>query len=170
MGEKREPTLTSVKEIRVKDKAMAIEKPLFMKILSRTDIKVRLSVPTKKKRCFLNFQNRHKAEFKVKDDNGKDWVFCCSIRKKKGYRKPVLSKGWLPFVRCWKLEIGDGVRVYRMMDKDGKEYYRIEVIKRRDSPFVRNHDAEEPSALAVASYGDVEEEAYEVGGEFLMNA
>lgn len=66
--------------------------------------------------------------------------------------------------------MGDGVRVYRMMDKDGKEYYRIEVIKRRDPPLVRNHDAEEPWALAVASYGDVEEEAYGVGGEFLMNA
>ncbi|KAH1040551.1 hypothetical protein J1N35_042294 [Gossypium stocksii] len=148
---------------------MAKEKQLLMKRLSRTDIKVRLSIPTKKNRCFLNFRNGHKVEFKVKDDNGKDWVFCCSIRKKKGYRKPVLSKGWLPFVRCWKLEIGDEVRVYRKMGRYRKGYYRIEVIKRRDSPLVQNHDAEEPSALAVASNGDVEEEATVASNSSTLN-
>ncbi|MBA0666872.1 hypothetical protein Goklo_003232 [Gossypium klotzschianum] len=53
-------------------------------------------------------------------------------RRKKDYPKPVLSKGWLPFLQRWKPAIGDTVM---------------------------NHDAEEPSALAVASYTDVEEEA-----------
>ncbi|MBA0873062.1 hypothetical protein Goshw_026166 [Gossypium schwendimanii] len=75
-------------------------------------------------------------------DHGKVWLFCCSIRRKKDYPKPVLSKGWLPFLQRWKPAIGDIVMVCRKMDKD-----------------VQNYDAEEPSALAVASYTDIEEEA-----------
>ncbi|MBA0782199.1 hypothetical protein Gotri_003058 [Gossypium trilobum] len=36
---------------------------------------------------------------------------------------------------------------------------RIGMIRGECLPLVQNHDAEEPSALAVASYTDVEEEA-----------
>ncbi|KAB2088213.1 hypothetical protein ERO13_A04G130606v2 [Gossypium hirsutum] len=82
-------------------------------------------------------------------DHGKVRLFCCSIRWKKDYPKPVLGKGWLPVVQRWKLAIGDTVMGYK----------RIGVIRGECLPLVQNHDAEEPSALAVASYTDVEEEA-----------
>ncbi|TYJ40830.1 hypothetical protein E1A91_A04G168600v1 [Gossypium mustelinum] len=122
---------------------MAIEKPVFIKRLTKTDIEKRLSVPSKKKRCFLNFHGRHKVDVKVKDDNAKDWLFGCSIRREKdAYPKPVLSKGWLQFVRCWKLAIGDIVIVNRVMEKDGKENYRIKVIRTGVLPLVQNHDAD----------------------------
>ncbi|TYH78276.1 hypothetical protein ES332_D04G214900v1 [Gossypium tomentosum] len=82
-------------------------------------------------------------------DHGKVWLFCCSIRRKKDYPKPVLSKGWLPFLQRWKPAIGDTVMGHN----------RIGMIRGECLPLVQNHDAEEPSALAVASYTDVEEEA-----------
>lgn len=127
---------------------MAKEEQLFIKNLTKTDIEKRLSVPSKKKRCFLNFRGQHKVEFKVTDDNGKDWLFSCSIRSKKaGYPKPVLSKGWIQFVRCWKLAIDDTVIVNRMMEKDGKGSYRIKVIRRGVLPLVRNHDADRAIAF-----------------------
>ncbi|XVF00600.1 hypothetical protein REPUB_Repub04eG0014600 [Reevesia pubescens] len=138
---------------------------IFSKILTKTDIEKRLSVPTVKKQCFLNFRDQHKAEFKVVDKNGEVWTFVCSTRKKKGdYPKPVLSKGWLQFVRCWKLAIGDEVIIYRNQDKAGKAkgYYMIEVIKRATqrswvvSPSAQKHDADR--TMAVASCSNVEEE------------
>ncbi|XWS62434.1 hypothetical protein CRYUN_Cryun06bG0010500 [Craigia yunnanensis] len=134
----------------------------FKKILTKTDIEKRLSVPTVNKKCFLNFRGQHKVEFKVKDKNSKVWSFGCSTRKNKGYPKPVLSKGWLQFVRCWKLAIDDGVILYRKQDEAGKWPYRIEVIKRATqrssvlSPLVQNHDADR--TMAIASYSNVEEE------------
>ncbi|MFQ6661309.1 hypothetical protein Gotur_029512 [Gossypium turneri] len=122
---------------------MAIEKLQFSKILTKTDIGKRLSVPSKKKRCFLNFDGRHQVDVKVKDDNGKDWLFGCSIRRgRDNYPKPVLSKGWLQFVRCWKLAVGDTVIVNWVMEKDGKGNYRIKVIRRGVLPLVQNRDAD----------------------------
>ncbi|KAH1040552.1 hypothetical protein J1N35_042295 [Gossypium stocksii] len=132
---------------------MAIEKLIFIKKLTKTDIEKRLSVPSKKKRCFLNFHGRHKVAVTVKDDNAKDWLFGCSIRREKdAYPKPVLSKGWLQFVRCWKLAIGDTVIVKRVMEKDGKGNYRIKVIRTGVLPLVQNHDA----GRAIASNSSTE--------------
>ncbi|KAJ6881461.1 hypothetical protein NC651_028137 [Populus alba x Populus x berolinensis] len=36
------------------------------------------------------------------DDKGHVWTFKCSVRKKGQYPKPVLAKGWLPFVASQK--------------------------------------------------------------------
>ncbi|XWS55294.1 hypothetical protein CRYUN_Cryun10bG0162900 [Craigia yunnanensis] len=135
---------------------------LFLKSLTKTDIQKRLSVPTEKKTCFLNFRGRHKVKFKVIDENGKVWIFVCSTRKQGDYPKPVLTKGWLQFARWWKLVVGDEVILYRIQDKDDKAkgHYGIEVIKRASprswvpSPPVQNHDPDR--TMGVASY--VEEE------------
>ncbi|XVE85185.1 hypothetical protein DITRI_Ditri17bG0071400 [Diplodiscus trichospermus] len=130
---------------------------LCFKILKKTDIEKRLSVPTVKKQCFLNFRGQHKVEFKVRDKNGKVWPFVCSTRKKKGYPKPVLSKGWLQFVRHWRLAIGDQVIFYRNQGE-----YRIEVIQRENgqssvvSPRAWNQDADR--TMSIASYNKDEEE------------
>ncbi|KAG8500194.1 hypothetical protein CXB51_003726 [Gossypium anomalum] len=105
---------------------MAIEKELFRKRLTKTDAEKRLSIPSRKKKCFLNFRGEHMAEFKVKDKHGKDWTFNCSKRKK-DYPKPVLTRGWLQFVQGWNLAVGDEVKVYGKMEEAGEEHYRIEV-------------------------------------------
>ncbi|GMJ08254.1 hypothetical protein HRI_004494600 [Hibiscus trionum] len=136
---------------------MAIEE-LFEKTLTKTDTTKRLSVPTKKKTCFLDFGGRHSMAFKAMDSNGTVWPFGCSKRKKKEYPKPVLSKGWLQFVRYWKLKIGDKVIFYRQtMDKAGNGNYIIKVIRREPLPLPRNRDADK--TMAVASYRDNEDEA-----------
>ncbi|OMO75180.1 hypothetical protein CCACVL1_16277 [Corchorus capsularis] len=129
----------------------------FSKILTKTDIRKRLSVRTKKKECFLNFGDKYKVEFKVIDQKGIVWPFECSKREKGKYPKPVLSKGWLAFVREWQLAVGDEVIFHEELDKAGQCFYRIQVIKTttNQSP-VPNHDAFEPTG--VASSGDLEED------------
>ncbi|KAK8613784.1 hypothetical protein V6N13_101540 [Hibiscus sabdariffa] len=137
---------------------MAIQVVLF-KTLTQTDIEKRLSVPTKKKMCFLDFGGQHNVGFKAMDRNGKLWQFSCSRRKTRGYPKPVLSRGWLPFVRCWKLEIGDKVIFYRQgMDRAGKGDYLIDVIRREPLPptLIQNHDADK--VMEIASYTNDEGE------------
>ncbi|MBA0872877.1 hypothetical protein Goshw_022504 [Gossypium schwendimanii] len=131
---------------------MAIEKLLFIKRLTKTDIEKRLSVPPKKKRCFLNFHGRHRVEVKVKDDNGKNWLFGFFMRKNDNYPKPVLTTGWRQFVQCWKLAVGDTVIVNWMMEKDGKRNYRIKVIRTGVLPLVQNRDADR----AIASNSNTE--------------
>ncbi|TYH78278.1 hypothetical protein ES332_D04G215100v1 [Gossypium tomentosum] len=111
---------------------MAIEKELFKKRLTKTDVEKRLSIPSRNKKCFLNFRGKHMAEFKVKDKHGKEWKFNCSTRKK-DYPKPVLTSGWLLFVQWWNLAVGDEVKVYGKMDQAGEEHYRIEVAVATDS-------------------------------------
>ncbi|KAL4348016.1 hypothetical protein GQ457_17G001610 [Hibiscus cannabinus] len=132
---------------------------VFVKTLTQTDITKRLSVPTKKKICFLDFGGQHNVGFKAMDSKGKVWPFSCSKRKAKGYPKPVLSKGWLPFVRCWELEIGDKVILYRQtMDRAGMGDYLIDVIRKEPLPLtlIQNHDTDK--VMAIASYMDDEGE------------
>ncbi|KAJ6748803.1 hypothetical protein OIU79_029815 [Salix purpurea] len=87
------------------------------KILSKTDTSKALSLPTKFFKYSLpSFNGGHAVSFKAKDESGFDWTFKCSTRKnfkcstrKKGHPKPVLSKGWLAFVRNKKLKVGDKI-------------------------------------------------------------
>ncbi|EOX97143.1 Uncharacterized protein TCM_006242 [Theobroma cacao] len=121
---------------------------VLSKVLTKTDVQKRLSVRTVNKKCFLDFGNKHKVEFKVEDKNGDVWPFVCSTRKGQDYPKPVLSKGWLRFVRRWKLAIGDRVVLHEIQGKAGTGLYRIEVIKRAKqspgvlSPSILNHDGD----------------------------
>ncbi|XVF45878.1 hypothetical protein PTKIN_Ptkin02bG0242800 [Pterospermum kingtungense] len=125
---------------------------VFSKTLTKTDVEKRLSVPSAKKQCFLEFRGQHKKEFKVVDTRGKVWAFGCSIRKKKQYPKPVLSKGWLQFVRWWGLQIDDEVKLHRMQDKAGKGQYVIEAIKRA------SQRSSVDKTMAEGGYSNVEEE------------
>ncbi|XVF45886.1 hypothetical protein PTKIN_Ptkin02bG0243700 [Pterospermum kingtungense] len=125
---------------------------VFSKILTKTDVEKRLSVPSAKEQCFLEFRGQHKKEFKVVDKKGKVWAFGCSIRKKKEYPKPVLSKGWLQFVRSWELQIDDEVKLHRMQDKAGKGQYVIEVIK------TATQRSSVDKTMAVGGYSKFEEE------------
>ncbi|EOX97144.1 Uncharacterized protein TCM_006243 [Theobroma cacao] len=87
---------------------------------------------------------------------------------KQGHPKQVLSQGWLPFVRRWKLAIGDRVLLHKIQDKAGKGLYRIEVIERAKqspgvlSPSILNHDGDstmrnfgkEPAGSTVTSHSN----------------
>ncbi|WRX14591.1 B3 DNA binding domain - like 10 [Theobroma cacao] len=140
---------------------------VFSKLLTETDVEKRLSAPTQNKKCFLDFGNQHQVLLKVVDENDKVWRFVCSIRKQ-GHPKQVLSQGWLPFVRRWKLAIGDRVLLHKIQDKAGKGLYRIEVIERAKqspgvlSPSILNHDGDstmrnfgkEPTGSTVTSHSN----------------
>ncbi|KAJ6376088.1 hypothetical protein OIU77_000959 [Salix suchowensis] len=83
----------------------------FSKILSKTDTSKALSVPTKYLRYLPSFKGGHAVSFQAMDESGFVWTFKCSTRKE-GHPKPVLSKGWLAFVRNKKLKVGDKIKFY----------------------------------------------------------
>ena len=102
----------------------------FSKILSPTDICKRLSVPTKSLKSLPSFGGGHDVDFQAVDDKGHVWPFKCSVRKKGRYPKPVLAKGWLPFVASKNLKAGDKVRFYREKNKStAKRVYKVQVAK-----------------------------------------
>ncbi|KAJ6672840.1 hypothetical protein OIU85_014113 [Salix viminalis] len=80
------------------------------KILSKTDTSKALSVPTKYLKSLPSFKGGHAVSFQAMDEStGFVWTFQCSTRKK-GHPKPVLSRGWLAFVRSKKLKVGDKIK------------------------------------------------------------
>ncbi|GLT25314.1 hypothetical protein SLA2020_004490 [Shorea laevis] len=101
---------------------------IFAKCLSKTDVRKRLSVPSKSLKYFPLSGEHHPVDFKVKDENGRVWTFRCYTRKKK-HLKPVLTKGWREFVCTQKLEIGDKVEFCRDGEEGTGAGYRIKVQK-----------------------------------------
>ncbi|XP_038683069.1 B3 domain-containing protein Os02g0764100-like [Tripterygium wilfordii] len=106
---------------------------LFEKILTPTDITKRLSIPS---RCLADFasseldQEAYAVELKVKDhETGYAHSFYCTTRKR-GYKKPVFSKGWIKFVRQRNLRIGDKVVFLREEDGAGGVVFKIGAKRR----------------------------------------
>ncbi|KAJ6376087.1 hypothetical protein OIU77_000958 [Salix suchowensis] len=81
----------------------------FSKILGKTDTSKTLSVPTTYLKYLPSFKGGHAVSFQAMDEGGFVWSFQCSTRRK-GHPKPVLSKGWLAFVRNKKLKVGDKIK------------------------------------------------------------
>jgi len=65
----------------------------FSKILSKTDIKKRLTVPIKFLKSLPSFDGGHAVKFEARDEGGEIWAFQCSVRRR-GHPKPVLTRGW----------------------------------------------------------------------------
>lgn len=111
---------------------------ILSKTLSETDVKKRCAVPMKyfKRKRFPKLQGDDKVDFVVKDESGQDHTLCCSKRKlgndpnQPKHPKPVLIKGWIPFVRKKKLRAGDTVIIYEEQDEGGSMQRRIKVEKR----------------------------------------
>ncbi|XP_011003894.1 PREDICTED: B3 domain-containing transcription factor NGA4-like [Populus euphratica] len=83
---------------------------VFSKILRETDTKKRLSVPIRFLRSLPPFKlGSHAVTFDATDEKGKAWTFQCSTRKRGQYPKPVLTRGWVAFVKSKKLQVGDKV-------------------------------------------------------------
>ncbi|KAF5732111.1 hypothetical protein HS088_TW18G00800 [Tripterygium wilfordii] len=100
----------------------------FEKLLTSTDVDKRLSVPT---RCLPYFEGliegSHAVDLKVEDEKGQLMTFCCTTRKK-GYKKPVFTRGWSEYVRRKKLKVGDKI-IFRQSE-DGGSVYKIEAQRR----------------------------------------
>ncbi|GLT85807.1 hypothetical protein SLE2022_039830 [Rubroshorea leprosula] len=97
---------------------------LFKKPLKPTDITKRLAIGSKSLEFFPHFHGGHTVNLKIRFE-GRKWSMVCSPRKQ-GYKKPVFSNGWIPFVRRNQLDVGDVVTLYREEDGAGF-WYRIEV-------------------------------------------
>ncbi|GKV32216.1 hypothetical protein SLEP1_g40833 [Rubroshorea leprosula] len=97
---------------------------LFKKPLKPTDITKRLAIRTKSLESLPHFNGGHAVRLKVLYE-GRGWPMVCSTRKQ-GHKKPVLSNGWIPFVRENHLKVGDVVTLYKEGDEAGLQY-RIEV-------------------------------------------
>lgn len=83
---------------------------LCSKILTTTDVTVRLSFPTATMREHFRLEEGAQSlDFQVRDNNRKVWKFRLYTRKNDGHPKPVLTKGWLDFVKCKELKVGDKV-------------------------------------------------------------
>ncbi|KAG6753674.1 hypothetical protein POTOM_041671 [Populus tomentosa] len=88
----------------------------FTKILSKTDVQKRLSVPTEYLSSLPSFNGDRAVELQAMDEGGCVWAFKCSTRRKR-HPKPVLTRGWLAFVACKNLEAGDKVAFYKLKNK-----------------------------------------------------
>ncbi|XVE67446.1 hypothetical protein DITRI_Ditri08aG0161600 [Diplodiscus trichospermus] len=104
---------------------------IVVKILKQTDVKKRLTIPSKSLDCFPPLKGKHTVDFHVVDESGRVWKFRIYTRKKNTnpYAKPVLTKGWREFVCSKELEVGDRVAFYIEEQKAGVFKYRVKVEK-----------------------------------------
>ncbi|EXB29016.1 hypothetical protein L484_018433 [Morus notabilis] len=104
---------------------------IFQKSLKKTDVASRLSFPSKSIKNLPGFEGRNVVHLRVMDKRGSPWRFSCYIRKKGGFRKPVLSGDWHRFVVSKGLSIGDEVRLFKEIDQatGALLHYRVEVTK-----------------------------------------
>ncbi|KAJ6868115.1 hypothetical protein NC651_033227 [Populus alba x Populus x berolinensis] len=90
----------------------------FSKILRKTDTKKRLSVPIRFLRSLPPFKpGSHAVTFEATDEKSQAWTFQCSIRKRGQYPKPVLTRGWVAFVKSKNLQVGDKVRFIKRRNR-----------------------------------------------------
>ncbi|GLT85818.1 hypothetical protein SLE2022_039930 [Rubroshorea leprosula] len=106
---------------------------LFQKPLKPTDITKRLAIRSKSLEFFPNFNGAHTVQLNIWYED-RVWPMVCSTRKRR-YKKPVFSNGWIPFVRRNHLDVGDVVTLYREEGEAGF-WYRIEVDRATRAPSV----------------------------------
>jgi hypothetical protein len=101
----------------------------FSKILSKTDIKKRLTVPIKFLKSLPSFDGGHAVKFEARDEGGEAWAFQCSVRRR-GHPKPVLTWGWKEFINSKKLKTGDKVSFIKCKNRaTAKTSYRVRAEK-----------------------------------------
>ncbi|KAI5561835.1 hypothetical protein BDE02_15G013300 [Populus trichocarpa] len=99
----------------------------FSKVLRKTDIKKRLSVPTGFLSSLPSFNGGgHAIDFQAVDGSGHVWTFRCSIRRN-GHPKPVISKGWLAYVHSKSLKVGDKVQFLKEKNDAGAKMHAYEI-------------------------------------------
>ncbi|XWS62429.1 hypothetical protein CRYUN_Cryun06bG0010000 [Craigia yunnanensis] len=136
---------------------------LFSKSLTATDCLKRLSIPKRVLTSLPVFHGGHAVELQVRYET-MEWSLVCTIRKK-GYKKPVLSKGWRKFVLANNLNVGDELTLHKEEDESGLLHYRVEVKRATrpsralsQSPPAPEHDLDESHETTSArSCRNVEE-------------
>lgn len=103
---------------------------VFEKIAKPTDVRVRFSFPTSSLMFLPRFEEgAHAMDFTVMDNSGHVWNFRCSTRRN-GYKKPVLSAGWLRFVHHYDVSVNDKIVLFWEPGNVTGVHYKIE-IKRK---------------------------------------
>ncbi|MFQ6648850.1 hypothetical protein Gotur_020731 [Gossypium turneri] len=104
----------------------AQSKHVFSKILTVTDIKKRLAVPSAIQHSLPPFNGGHTVTFQFLYGT-RPWPIRYTIRRK-GYKKPVFSgKLWKNFVIYDDLNVGDRFILYIGQGEDGSSYYGVKV-------------------------------------------
>ena len=106
-------------------------KRLFEKTLSKTDVEYRMAIPMDSLSAFRIPEEEYSKKVDVFDINRRRWSFRCSKRKNDPHPKPVLSSGWIKFVKEKGLKEGDQV-IVSVSDKDAAEglQFRIQARKK----------------------------------------
>ncbi|GMJ01170.1 hypothetical protein HRI_003786200 [Hibiscus trionum] len=105
--------------------------PIVLKIFGKTDIKKRMTLPSKSLKCFPPLiGDKHMVDFLVRDECDRVWKFRIYTRKKNTkYPKLVLTKGWREFVCSKRLGVGDRVAFYMEKEEAESVKYRVKVEK-----------------------------------------
>ncbi|KAL5789702.1 hypothetical protein ACOSQ2_004590 [Xanthoceras sorbifolium] len=110
---------------------------IFTKLLTKSDIESKLVVPTTALQHFSMPEGGHCTDLMVTDSTGQGWPFRLYIRASGRYPKPLLTTGWLQFVRTKGLQVGDEV----IFSKE-EEKYKIEVKRHTFVLFGKHIQAE----------------------------
>ena len=105
-------------------------KRLFEKTLSKTDVEYRMVIPMDSLPAFRIPEGEFSKKVDVFDNNCCRWSFRCSTRKNDPHPKPVLSSGWIKFVKKKGLKEGDQV-IVSVSDKDGAEGLQFGIQARK---------------------------------------
>ncbi|GLT45327.1 hypothetical protein SLA2020_191640 [Shorea laevis] len=122
------------------------------KPLKRTDRLKRFAIPAKALSLFPQFNGHHLVPVNFWHGS-KPWRMVISIRTH-GYKKPVISKGWIPFIRENQLEVGDAVTIFRDEDEAGF-WFRIQVERGSKQLPALYRDLEEPEVPIFHSSNNV---------------
>ncbi|KAJ6711325.1 hypothetical protein OIU79_007724 [Salix purpurea] len=89
---------------------------LFEKTLSKTDVSYRMAIPLDSLSAFEIPEEEYSKKVDVFDIDCRRWSFRCSTRKNDPRPKPVLSSGWIQYVKEKRLKEGDRV-IFSVSDR-----------------------------------------------------
>ncbi|TYG74836.1 hypothetical protein ES288_D04G215300v1 [Gossypium darwinii] len=131
---------------------------VFSKLLTDTDIKKRLAIPSKTLSDLPNFNGSNGVRINIMYGT-KIWPIDCTARRT-GYKKPVFSgRLWRAFIMSNELKVGDRISLYKVQGKDGCSHFKIfgfnisdeatemKFMKEREIDFFKG------GAIAMSAYG-----------------
>ncbi|EEF31712.1 conserved hypothetical protein [Ricinus communis] len=108
-----------------------MSKRIFGKELTETDVGKRLAIPISSLKSLPGFEGKHFLDLKVKYKSMEEPLeFRCSIRKKGIHPKPVFDKGWLEFVHCNDIKVGNWVCFLQEGGHGDTAKFKIEVKRK----------------------------------------
>ena len=107
-----------------------MQKKLFKKTLSKTDVVYRMTIPMDSLSAFQIPEGKYSKEVVAVGIDGHRWSFRCCTRKKDVHPKPVLSSGWIKFVKNRGLKEGDEV-IFSVPHNDGAEGLQFGIEARK---------------------------------------